>query len=56
VFAWLSVTRDASPDMSGKQLETSAVKRSARSGDLGEDVHAIAVFIDHFLALKSFAG
>jgi hypothetical protein len=35
--------------MSGKQLETSAVKRSARSGDLCEDVHAIAVIIDHFL-------
>jgi hypothetical protein len=35
--------------MSGEQLEASAVKRGARGGDLCEDVHAIAVIIDHFL-------
>jgi hypothetical protein len=35
--------------MCREQLETRAVKRSACGGDLCEDVHAIAVIIDHFL-------
>jgi hypothetical protein len=35
--------------MSGEQLETRAIEGGACGGDLREDVHAVAVIIDHFL-------